>query len=133
MRFSQRSKGHIRYFIDTGWTENHCCTHKLPTIHADDFEEIIVDKIRDKLSALTIKAASNDRDELQEVIDRTAAKITALEGEIEIRAFAEHAKEALGCAGLRYTDVKGTVKTVAVSSGPSPLKMQYSENNPARE
>lgn len=83
VRFSQRSKGHIRYFIDTGWTENHCCTHKLPTIHADDFEQIIVDKIRDKISALTIKAASNDRDELQEVIDRTAAKITELESEIE--------------------------------------------------
>ena len=83
VRFSQRSKGHIRYFIDTGWTENHCCTHKLPTIHADDFEQIIVEKIRDKLSALTIKAASNNRDELQEIIDRTAAKITELEGEIE--------------------------------------------------
>ena len=83
VRFSQRSKGHIRYFIDTGWTENHCCTHKLPTIHADDFEQIIVDKIRDKLSALTIKAANNDKDELQEEIDRTAAKITELESEIE--------------------------------------------------
>ena len=43
--------------------------------------------------------------------------IGTLESEIGIRAFAEHAKKALGCEGLRYTDVRGSVKTVAVSSG----------------
>ena len=43
--------------------------------------------------------------------------IGTLESESDIKAFAKHAKEALGCEGLRYTDVKATVKTVAVSSG----------------
>ena len=43
--------------------------------------------------------------------------IGALDSEAEIKAFAKHVKEALGCAGLRYTDVKAIVKTIAVSSG----------------
>lgn len=43
--------------------------------------------------------------------------IGTLESELGVRAFAEHAKKALGCEGLRYTDVRGAVKTVAVSSG----------------
>lgn len=83
VRFSQRSKGHVRYFIDTGWTENHCCTHKLPTIHADDFEAVIIDKIREKLSELTIQAASNVKDELLEKISHIEEKIVRIDSEIE--------------------------------------------------
>ena len=83
VRFSQRSKGHVRYFIDTGWTENHCCSHKLPTIHADDFEDIIVDKIREKLSELTIQADTNAKDELLEAISHIEDKIAELEQQIE--------------------------------------------------
>ena len=83
VRFSQRSKGHIRYFIDTGWTENHCCTHKLPTIHADDFEMVIIDKIRAKLSELTIQADTNAKDELLEMIGHIEEKIVRLDSEIE--------------------------------------------------
>lgn len=40
-----------------------------------------------------------------------------LENEIEIYAFAKNVKDSLGCEGLRYTDVKKSVKRVAVSSG----------------
>ena len=83
VRFSQRSKGHVRYFIDTGWTENHCCTHKLPTIHADDFEAVIIDKIREKLSELTIQADSDVKDELLEKISNIEAQISKIEKEIE--------------------------------------------------
>lgn len=83
VRFSQRSKGHVRYFIDTGWTENHCCAHKLPTIHADDFEAVIIDKIREKLSELTIQADTNAKDELFEKINIIEAQISKIEREIE--------------------------------------------------
>ena len=37
--------------------------------------------------------------------------------ETEMISFAQSAKDALNCAGLRYTDVRQRVKTVAVSSG----------------
>ena len=40
-----------------------------------------------------------------------------LEKETEMKSFAENVKSALDCNGLRYTDVKKSVKKVAVSSG----------------
>lgn len=40
-----------------------------------------------------------------------------LEEETEMKAFTENVKSALDCKGLRYTDVKKSVKKVAVSSG----------------
>ena len=40
-----------------------------------------------------------------------------LEAEVPMEEFAKRAKAALDCRGLRYTDVKPDVKTVAVSSG----------------
>lgn len=40
-----------------------------------------------------------------------------LEKETDMKAFAENVKSALDCNGLRYTDVKKSVKKVAVSSG----------------
>ena len=43
--------------------------------------------------------------------------IGELEEKTDILSFAQSAKAALGCEGLRYTDAKPTVKTVAVSSG----------------
>ena len=39
------------------------------------------------------------------------------ENETDIKSFAENVKSALNCNGLRYTDVKKSVKKVAVSSG----------------
>ena len=43
--------------------------------------------------------------------------IGELEEKTDILSFAQSAKAALGCEGLRYTDAKPAVKTVAVSSG----------------
>lgn len=40
-----------------------------------------------------------------------------LEEETDMKIFAQSVKKALGCNGARYTDVKKTVKKVAVSSG----------------
>ena len=40
-----------------------------------------------------------------------------LESETDIHDFAKLAKKNLNCKGLRYTDIKGRVKKVAVSSG----------------
>lgn len=40
-----------------------------------------------------------------------------LEKETEMKSFAENVKSALDCKGLRYTDVKKSIKKVAVSSG----------------
>ncbi|MBR2175561.1 MAG: recombinase family protein, partial [Clostridia bacterium] len=83
VRFSQRSKGHVRYFIDTGWTQNHCCSHKLPTIHADDFEAMIVDKLKAKIDTLTIRAKAGAKDETQEQRKELEIKISKIESEIE--------------------------------------------------
>lgn len=41
----------------------------------------------------------------------------SLASRTDMNGFAENVKEALGCAGLRYTAVKNTVKKIAVSSG----------------
>lgn len=43
--------------------------------------------------------------------------IGELENETDINEFAENVKKSLNCNGVRYTDVKKTVKKVAVSSG----------------
>lgn len=43
--------------------------------------------------------------------------IGELEREMSAEAFARQVKSALGCDGLRYTDARHAVKTVAVSSG----------------
>lgn len=47
----------------------------------------------------------------------TCLFIGELPWEMAAASFARHAKEALGCEGLRYTEVKSAVKTVAVASG----------------
>lgn len=83
VRFSQRSKGHVRYFIDTGRTQYHCCTQKLPTIHADDLEAVIIERLHRKLSGLTIRSAGNAEGEISEHISRIAARSAELENEIE--------------------------------------------------
>lgn len=83
VRFSERKKGHVRYFIDTGWTEHHCCQHKLPTIHADDFEEMIVEKLRNKISSLSIKSKSDITNDFQTSIKSIKIKIAEIDNAIE--------------------------------------------------
>ena len=43
--------------------------------------------------------------------------IGSLDTAVEMKDFAQNVKAALNCSGLRYTDLKPNVKTVAVSSG----------------
>ncbi len=83
VRFSQKSKGSIRYFIDTGYTEHHCCKNKLPTIHADEFEELIINKIKEKLDTLVIHSKQDRENEKQEQINSLEIKHSKLEAEIE--------------------------------------------------
>lgn len=83
VRFSQRSKGHVRYFIDTGWTENHCCEHKLPTIHSDAFEDMILGRMKSKIDSLTVQSKSDGKAEVQEKINKYETKLLEIESEIE--------------------------------------------------
>lgn len=83
VRFSQRCKGHVRYFIDTGWSGYHVCKHKLPTIHCDEFETMIIDKIRDKISTLNIKSRADIYSEIQTEIDKLEAQMTDIEHTID--------------------------------------------------
>lgn len=84
VRYSSRSRKRVRYFIDTGWAEHHCCSHKLPTIHADEFEQIVAERIKSKLSQMLIKPKENDNSESQRIIQEYESQITSIENEIEI-------------------------------------------------
>lgn len=83
VRHSTRKRGHVRYFIDTGRSEHKCCTNYLPTIHADDFENVIVEKIKEKLSTISVKAKPEDNNKIQESILRLENKMSEIEAEIE--------------------------------------------------
>lgn len=83
VKFSQRCKGHVRYFIDTGWTEHRVCEHKLPTIHSDDFEQMIIGKINEKIETLTLKQKQGGRDELAEEIEQLKYQIKEIESSID--------------------------------------------------
>ncbi len=84
VRYSPQNRKRVRYFIDTGWTEHHCCNHKLPTIHADEFEQVVVERIKNKLSQMLIKPKEDDNSESQRIIQEYESKIASVESEIEI-------------------------------------------------
>ncbi len=77
VKFSQRKNGAVRYFVDTGWTSLHACTHKLPTMRADDFESVIVQRIKDKINSLCIKSKADRHD------DEIQKKICQLQSDVE--------------------------------------------------
>lgn len=83
VRISPIKKGSIRYFIDSGWTEIRCCTHKIPAIHADDFEDLIMKKMKEKINTLTIKSKQNTKDEIQEEINKLNIDVEKINSEIE--------------------------------------------------
>lgn len=66
-----------RYFVCTGRSEMHCCNKKLPTIYATEFEDLIVNKIKEKIDSLTIAPT-------QENDSSVNLKITTLENNIEL-------------------------------------------------
>lgn len=83
IRFSQRKNGAVRYFIDTGWTDMHCCTDKLPTMRADELESEIVDHIKDKIDNLSIKAKKESQnDEIQKGICKLQSDIEKINNTI---------------------------------------------------
>lgn len=77
IRFSQRKNGAVRYFIDTGRNDLHYCTHKIPTIRADEFEDMILERIKDKINSLSIKAKTDSCN------NETHKNICKLQAEIE--------------------------------------------------
>lgn len=84
IRFSKRKNGTVRYFIDTGWTDMHYCTNKLPTIRADEFEDMIVERIKDKIDSLSIKAKTDSRDdEIQKNIYKLQSEIEKINSTID--------------------------------------------------
>ena len=84
VRYSTRTKGHVRYFVDTGRTEHRCCTNYIPTIRADNFENIIVERIKEKLSSLTIKPKVADKNDIFHEIARLESKVNEIDTEIDI-------------------------------------------------
>lgn len=64
----------IRYLIDTG-RDYRACSHKLPTIHVEDFEEMILERMKDKIAQLRLHARTNTADE-------TAREVARLQGHI---------------------------------------------------
>ena len=45
----------VRYFIDSGYATYHCCSTKIPAIRATEFENEIVERIKNKLASLTLR------------------------------------------------------------------------------
>lgn len=83
IRFSDRKRTK-RYFVDTGWTEHHCCSHKLPTIFADDFENMIIKKLSNKINTLHIKSKQYDDDNINKQIIKLETEIEKIDHEINI-------------------------------------------------
>lgn len=83
VRFSSRSRGSVRYFIDTGWTELHICKDKLPPIHCDDFEQMVVGKLKEKIDSLNIKSHKEIQNEVQIEIEKLESQIADIEHSID--------------------------------------------------
>lgn len=83
IRNSPRKNGVVRYFVDTGRSEVHCCDVKLPTIRADEFEELIVSKIKNKIDTLNISAKNENKDnETKLLIEQLTIQKQKIEDEI---------------------------------------------------
>lgn len=85
IRQSQRKKTNtVRYFVDIGRSEMHICRQKLPTIHADEFEEMIISKMSEKISTLTISPKKQDgEDEVFNLIQQTEIQIQKIQDDID--------------------------------------------------
>ena len=64
VRKSQRAKSEpVKYFVDMGRVEHHICKEKVSALRVNEFEQEIVDHIREKINSLTIhKIRSNFKD-----------------------------------------------------------------------
>ena len=75
---SARSGGrYVKYFIDSGKT-NHCCSSNVTALRVDDFEQEVVERIKNKLDSLTIQKKSHDN-----TFDNHIAELLARKEEVE--------------------------------------------------
>lgn len=65
-----------RYFVCQGKSEHHCCKGVGETIYATEFENMIVEKMAEKINSLTIKPLENNK------IDEQALTIQKLKSDI---------------------------------------------------
>ena len=72
VRTSKRAKSDdVKYFVDTGRVENHCCKEKVSALRVNEFETEIVERIRSKLDSLTLqKAEKNTDNRIPELINQ---------------------------------------------------------------
>lgn len=105
VRFSERKKGHIRYLIDTGRSEMRCCKYKLPTIHADEFEDIIIEKMKSKLDDLTIENKLNKNDLIKDQTAKLETKLLEIDKEIE-KLVNKLSEFDLDKVTIRYINIK---------------------------
>ena len=58
VRTSKRVNGDdVKYFVDTGRVNNHCCKEKVSALKVNDFEGEVVERIKSKLKSLTLQKA----------------------------------------------------------------------------
>ena len=63
VRNSKRAKSDdVKYFVDTGRVENHCCKEKVSALRVNEFEAEVVDRIRSKLDSLTLQKSERTTD-----------------------------------------------------------------------
>lgn len=72
----------IRYFIDSG-RDMRACTQKLPTIHVEEFEGMMVERIREKLSRLTIQSHRSETEETESAVAELNCKICDIDCKID--------------------------------------------------
>lgn len=72
----------IKYLIDEG-RDIRACTQKLPTIHVDEFEAMILERINDKLSQLSIRSHRSEKDETDNAMMELNGKICDIDEKID--------------------------------------------------
>lgn len=75
---SARSNGrYVKYFSDTG-RANHCCPEKVSALRVDEFEQSIVERMKNKLDSLTIQKKSHDN-----ILDNRTMELLANKEKVE--------------------------------------------------
>ena len=75
---SARSGGrYVKYFSDSG-RANHCCPEKVAALRVDEFEQEVVERMKNKLDSLTIQKKSHEN-----VFDSHIAELLASKEKIE--------------------------------------------------
>ena len=84
IRKSQRAgREPVRYFVDMGWTEHHCCPVKLSALRADEIEALVVERITDKVNELNIHPKQERSNAILESIVTLEGRIEELKSQID--------------------------------------------------